>query len=152
MWFLIQRELLLQSKTIYANRQTSKNMIDLRKLARENKKGNPFSAMIIEKPTNRQIVAVNRVIIAKDPTAHAEIEAIRKAGRKGFNFENCVIICSGEPCPMCATAIAWAGIKQVHYLESHKIANAKGFCLDQDVQRVNRLLNLNLKISHKTRK
>ena len=124
-------------------------MIDLRKLAQANKKGNPFSAMIIEKSTNRSIVAVNRVTTANDPTAHAEIEAIRKAGKKGFNFENCTMICSGEPCPMCATAIAWAGIKEVLYLDSHKVANAKGFCFDQDVQRVNRLLNLGLKISRK---
>ena len=124
-------------------------MIDLRKLAQGNKKGNPFSAMIIEKSTNRSIVAVNRVTTAKDPTAHAEIEAIRKAGKKGFNFENCTVICSGEPCPMCATAIAWAGIKEVYYLDSHKVANAKGFCFDQDAQRVNRLLNLGLKISRK---
>jgi len=105
--------------------------------------------MIIEKSTNRSIVAVNRVTTAKDPTAHAEIEAIRKAGKKGFNFENCTVICSGEPCPMCATAIAWAGIKEVYYLDSHKVANAKGFCFDQDAQRVNRLLNLGLKISRK---
>jgi tRNA(Arg) A34 adenosine deaminase TadA len=121
-------------------------MIDLRQRAQANKKGHPFSAMIIERSTSRSIVAVNKVITAKDPTAHAEIEAIRKAGKKGFNFEDCIIICSGEPCPMCATAIAWAGMKEVYYLDSHKIANEKGYCFDQNVQRVNRLLNLGLKI------
>jgi guanine deaminase len=121
-------------------------MIDLRKLAQANKEGNPFSAMIVERSTNRSIVTVNRVITAKDPTAHAEIEAIRKAGKKGFNFEDCIMICSGEPCPMCATAIAWAGMKEVYYLDSYKVANKKGYRLDQDVQRVNRLLKLGLRI------
>jgi len=126
-------------------------MIDLRQRARTNKKGHPFSAMIVERSTSRSLVAVNKVISAKDPTAHAEIEAIRKAGKKGFNFEDCVMICSGEPCPMCATAIAWAGMKEVYYLDSYKVANEKGFCFDQDVQRVNRLLNLGLRISRRAR-
>ncbi|HUW48099.1 MAG TPA: nucleoside deaminase [Patescibacteria group bacterium] len=126
-------------------------MIDLRQRAQANKKGHPFSAMIVERSTSRLIVAVNKVITAKDPTAHAEIEAIRKAGKKGFNFEDCVMICSGEPCPMCATAIAWAGMKEVYYLDSHKIANSKGYRFDQDVQRVNRLLNLGLRIGRSAR-
>ena len=122
-------------------------MEDLRKLAQANKKGHPFSARILEKSTGRSVVVVNRVIAKKDPTAHAEIEAIRKAGEKGFNFEDCTIFCSGEPCPMCATAIAWAGMKRVYYLDSHKVANNKGVDFVRDVQRVNRLLNLRLKIS-----
>jgi guanine deaminase len=126
-------------------------MIDLRRRAQANKKGHPFSAMIVERSTSQSLVAVNRVITAKDPTAHAEMEAIRKAGKKGFNFEDCVMICSGEPCPMCATAIAWAGMKEVYYLDSYKVANEKGFCFDQDVQRVNRLLNLGLRISRRAR-
>ena len=121
-------------------------MIDLRKLAQTNKEGHPFSAMIVERSTSRSIVAVNRVIAAKDPTAHAEIEAIRKAGKSGFNFEDCIIFCSGEPCPMCTTAIAWAGMKEVYYLDSCRVANEKGYSFDQDVQRVNRLLKLGLKI------
>ena len=92
-------------------------MEDLRKLAQENKKGHPFSAIIIEESTGRSVVAVNQVIAKKDPTAHAEIEVIRKAGDKEFNFDDCSIICSGEPCPMCATAIAWAKIKKIYYLQ-----------------------------------
>jgi guanine deaminase len=121
-------------------------MIDLRKLAQANKEGHPFSAMVVERSTGRSMVAVNRVIAAKDPTAHAEIDAIRKAGKKGFNFEDCTMICSGEPCPMCATAIAWAGMKEVYYLDSYKVANKQGYRFDQDVQRVNRLLKLGLRI------
>ena len=121
-------------------------MEGLRKLARENKNGNPFSARIIENSTGRSVVAVNQVDVKKDPTAHAEIEAIRKAGKEGFNFEDSTIYCSGEPCPMCATAIAWAGIKKVYYLDSHKVAKESGFDLDQDVYHVNKLLNLGLDI------
>jgi len=124
-------------------------MVDLRKLAQANKKGHPFSAIIVERSTRRSVVAVNKVVAARDPTAHAEIESIRKAGRKGFNFEDCFIVCSGEPCPMCATAIAWAGISEVYYLDSYKVAQRKGFCFDQDVQRANRLLKLGLKITRK---
>ena len=115
-------------------------------IAQANKRGYPFSARIFEKSTRRSVVAVNQVTAKKDPTAHAEIEAIKEAGRKGFNFKDCTITCSGEPCPMCATAIAWAGIKEVHYLDSHEVANEKGYSLDQDVHRVNKLLNLGLKI------
>ena len=122
------------------------NVEDLRKLAQTNRKGYPFSAIILEKSTGRRAVAVNQVIATKDPTAHAEVEAIRKAARKGFNFEDCIIVCSGEPCPMCATAIAWAGMREIHYLDSYELANEKGFLFDQNVHRVNRLLNLKLKI------
>ncbi len=122
-------------------------MEDLRKLARINKKGYPFSAKILEETTGRSVIAVNQVIAKNDPTAHAEIEVIRKAGENAFNFEDCVIISSGEPCPMCVTAIAWAGIKTVYYLDSYKVANAHGFVFDQDVHRVNSFLNLGLTIN-----
>ncbi len=122
-------------------------MIDLRRRAQANKKGHPFSAMTVERYNSRFVVANNKVTATNDPTAHAEIEAIRKAGKKGFNFEDCIIICSGEPCPMCATAIAWAGMKEIYFMDPYKIANKKGYRLDQDVQRVNRLLNLGLRIS-----
>jgi tRNA(Arg) A34 adenosine deaminase TadA len=122
-------------------------VVDLRQLARENREGYPFSAMIIEKSTGRSVVAVNRVEFAKDPTAHAEVEAIREAGKKGFNFSDCRIISSGEPCPMCAAALAWAGIREVYYLDPCTVAVEKGYCIDQDAQRVNKLLNLGLTIT-----
>ena len=122
-------------------------MEDLKKLAQINTKGYPFSAKILEETTGRSVIAVNQVITKNDPTAHAEIEVIRKAGENGFNFEDCSIISSGEPCPMCVTAIAWAGIKKVYYLDSYKVANDKGFNFDQDVHRVNQILNLGLTIS-----
>lgn len=53
---------------------------------------------------------------AKDPTAHAEITAIRMAASKlNGNFDNCMLVSTHEPCPMCSTAIVWAGIKQVAF-------------------------------------
>ena len=90
-------------------------MEDLRKLAQTNKNGYPFSARIFEKSTGRSIVSVNQVITKRDPTAHAEMEAIRKAGENGFNFKDCTITCSGEPCPMCAGATYQCGISRVVY-------------------------------------
>lgn len=52
----------------------------------------------------------------KDPTAHAEMNAIRIAsGRVKGDFSNCMLVSTHEPCPMCATAIVWAGIKQVAF-------------------------------------
>ncbi len=122
-------------------------MIDLRQYAKENRKGYPFSAMIIEKSTGRSLLSVNRVTSTRDPTAHAEVEAIRKAAKKGFNLPDCRIISSGEPCPMCAAALAWAGIKEVYYLDPYTLAVEKGYSIDQDVHRVNKLLNLGLTIT-----
>jgi len=53
---------------------------------------------------------------SKDPTAHAEIEAIRIASRRvNGDFDNCMLVSTHEPCPMCATAIVWAGIKRVAF-------------------------------------
>jgi tRNA(Arg) A34 adenosine deaminase TadA len=121
-------------------------MNDLKRLAKNNTKGNPFSAKIVEESTGRTITAVNEVLVSKDPTAHAEIMAIRKAGEQGFNFRDSVIYCSGEPCPMCATAIAWSGIKKVYYHDSYKVANNGGFAYDQDVHQVNKYLKLGLDI------
>jgi tRNA(Arg) A34 adenosine deaminase TadA len=53
---------------------------------------------------------------------------------------------------MCVTAIAWAGIKKVYYLDSYKVANDHGFIFDQDVHRVNRFLKLGLTISQLDKK
>jgi len=54
--------------------------------------------------------------ISKDPTSHAEINAIRQASAqvKG-DFSECMLVSTHEPCPMCSTAIVWAGIKQIAF-------------------------------------
>jgi len=71
----------------------------------------------------------NRVVEGGDPTAHAEVEAIRAAcARLGTHrLEGCVIYCSCEPCPMCYAAIRWARIPRVVFAASRRDAAAIGF-------------------------
>jgi guanine deaminase len=91
--------------------------------------GGPFGAVVVA-PNGRVVArAHNRVIATKDPTAHAEIEAIREAssalGR--FDLSDCEIYASSEPCPMCLAAILWARIPRVYYGCTHEQAEAAGF-------------------------
>lgn len=90
--------------------------------------GGPFGAVIVK---NGKIIARsgNNVLSANDPTAHAEIEAIRKACDKlnDFQLENCTIYCSCEPCPMCLGAIYWARPSKVFYANARKDAANIGF-------------------------
>lgn len=87
-------------------------------LAVENIKngGGPFGAVVVK---DGQVVAtgVNRVTANNDPTAHAEVSAIRAACTKlgTFDLSGCVIYSSCEPCPMCLGAIYWAHIDKVYY-------------------------------------
>jgi tRNA(Arg) A34 adenosine deaminase TadA len=71
----------------------------------------------------------NSVTSAKDPTAHAEVEAIRAAckalGR--FDLKGCTIYSSCEPCPMCLGAIYWARLDALYFAASHKDASQAGF-------------------------
>lgn len=78
--------------------------------------GGPFGAVIIRE--NKIISkAHNTVIQSNDPTAHAEINAIRLASQqlKNFNLSECILFTSSEPCPMCLAAIMWSGITTVYY-------------------------------------
>jgi len=99
-------------------------------LAGENieKGGGPFGAVIVR---NGEVIAeaVNRVTLENDPTAHAEVEAIRQAGKVLGNFDlsDCEIYASCEPCPMCLGAIYWARIPVVYYASDRKEAEAAGF-------------------------
>lgn len=92
------------------------------------KEGGPFGAVIVK---NGKIVAVgnNRVIATNDPTAHAEIVAIRRASKKlgRFDLSDCEIYSSCEPCPMCCAAIHWAKIPVMYYGATRKDAAAIGF-------------------------
>lgn len=82
----------------------------------KNEKGGPFGAVIVK---NGEIIStgVNKVTAVNDPTAHAEIEAIRAACKAldTFILEDCEIYSSCEPCPMCLSAIYWARIGKVYY-------------------------------------
>ena len=88
----------------------------------------PFGAVISK---NREIISesTNRVVLSHDPTAHAEILAIRKASAllKSHDLSECVIYTSCEPCPMCLGAIYWSGIKKVVYAAESLDAAKSGF-------------------------
>ena len=113
-------------------------------LKNHNTYGNPFSAYIYNTKTKKEIFTSNLVKALKDPTAHAEMIALREL--KGMNPEDCYIVSSGEPCPMCLCAIACAGISKVYYLDSWEIAVNKGFSLDRSSKEVNEFLDLGLDI------
>lgn len=93
--------------------------------------GGPFGA-IIAKDGVMIAEASNSVTIDSDPTAHAEVNAIRKACQRlaTFSLEGCEIFCSCEPCPMCFGAIYWARISKIYYSNNRKDAAAIGFSDD----------------------
>ena len=100
------------------------------KLSIENVKrgGGPFGA-IIAKEGKIISTGVNLVTKNNDPTAHAEINAIRKAARKlgTFDLSGCEIFASCEPCPMCLGAIYWARLDKLYYGNSKIDAKKIGF-------------------------
>ena len=71
----------------------------------------------------------NKVTSTNDPTAHAEVVAIRDACHflNSFQLEGCTIYSSCEPCPMCYSAIRWAKIKKIYYCNTRKEAKSIGF-------------------------
>jgi tRNA(Arg) A34 adenosine deaminase TadA len=90
--------------------------------------GGPFGAVIV-KDGNELASGVNQVTKAKDPTAHAEVTAIRNAAQKlnDFNLSGCEIYTSCEPCPMCLSAIYWARIDKIYYANTKTDAKNSGF-------------------------
>lgn len=93
-----------------------------------NSGGGPFGAVIAR---NGEIVAEgsNNVTLHHDPTAHAEVSAIREACRKleTFDLSGCDIYTSCEPCPMCLGAIYWAHIDKIYYANDRRDAADIGF-------------------------
>jgi len=91
-------------------------------------RGAPFGALVVQ---HGDVVAeaTNRVHATDDPTAHAEVMAIRKAcstlGRSDLG--GCTLYTSCEPCPMCAAAVYWARLDRVYYAVSHARAGTVGF-------------------------
>ena len=90
--------------------------------------GGPFGALVVK---DGEVIAegFNQVTTANDPTAHAEVMAIRDACRKlgAFSLAGCAIYTSCEPCPMCLAAIYWARIERIYYANSRGDAAAIGF-------------------------
>ncbi|HSM40733.1 MAG TPA: nucleoside deaminase [Afifellaceae bacterium] len=90
--------------------------------------GGPFGAVITR---NGEVISEgwNQVTSSNDPTAHAEVMAIRKACEKlgTFSLEGCEIYSSCEPCPMCLSAIYWARLDRLYFANSRDDAKAIGF-------------------------
>ena len=78
--------------------------------------GGPFGAVIV-KDGDVIAAAGNSVTLDNDPTAHAEVNAIRRACSllDSFKLDGCVIYCSSEPCPMCLGALYMAGVSRIYY-------------------------------------
>ncbi|MBC7914783.1 MAG: nucleoside deaminase [Pyrinomonadaceae bacterium] len=90
--------------------------------------GGPFGAVIVKDGTVLAKSA-NKVALTNDPTAHAEISAIRKASKKlnSFDLSGCIIYTSCEPCPMCLGAIYWSRISKIYYANTKHDAADIGF-------------------------
>ncbi|MEM8908457.1 MAG: nucleoside deaminase [Bacteroidota bacterium] len=102
--------------------------IRLARTGMENNEGGPFGCVIVK---NGQIIGRgnNRVTSTNDPTAHAEIVAIREACQTlgHFQLEDCVVYTSCEPCPMCLGAIYWARPSKIFFACSRTDAAAIDF-------------------------
>ena len=102
--------------------------IELAAKSAKSGKGGPFGAVIVK---DGKVIAKahNTVTTSTDPTAHAEVNAIRKACKKlkAFQLDDCVIYASAEPCPMCFGAIYWARPKAIYYAADKDIAARAGF-------------------------
>ena len=90
--------------------------------------GGPFGAVIVR---DGKLIAkgANRVVPNNDPTAHAEVVAIRNACRElqTFDLSGCTVYTSCEPCPMCLSALYWAGVSAIFYGNTKEDADRIGF-------------------------
>jgi tRNA(Arg) A34 adenosine deaminase TadA len=101
--------------------------------------GGPFGCVIVK---DGEIVGrgQNQVAAHHDPTAHAEVEALRDAGQRlgTENLSGCTVYASCEPCPMCHAALLWAKVSAVYYATTHEEAARYGFSIhfiQEDLQR-----------------
>ena len=94
----------------------------------QNKDGGPFGAVIVK---DNEIISAshNTVLRDSDPTAHAEVNAIREASKKlnTYDLSDCILYTTCEPCPMCLSAIIWSNIKEVYYGATKEDAANIGF-------------------------
>lgn len=100
------------------------------KLSHDNidKGGGPFGAVIVK---GDEVISTgaNSVTLLNDPTAHAEVLAIRNACAqlKDFRLTDCIVYSSCEPCPMCLSALYWAGVKKIFFANTKEDAAAIDF-------------------------
>lgn len=104
--------------------------------------GGPFGAVLVRRG---QIIARgwNQVLASNDPTAHAEVMAIRAACRKlrRFHLADCELYTSCEPCPMCLAAIYWAQLRRVYFANTRRDAARIGFSDDLIYREISRPLS-----------
>jgi guanine deaminase len=102
--------------------------IELAQEAMRRNRGGPFGAVVV---VGGEIAGegANAVLATNDPTAHAEVMAIRDATakRRNFSLQGGTIYTSSEPCPMCLAAIYWARLGRVVYGSSRDVAASAGF-------------------------
>ena len=110
------------------NTEFIKIAVQLSKEGSDNNKGGPFGCVVVK---DGKIIGkgYNRVTSTNDPTAHAEIVAIREAceNLNAFQLDGCEIYTSCEPCPMCLGAIYWARPDKVYYANTRDDAANAGF-------------------------
>jgi len=103
--------------------QTRRFLSQAIELARENleKGGRPFGAVIVR---DGEVLAcgVNEILATNDPTAHAELMAIRSASKRlgSPRLDGCAVYASGHPCPMCMAAMRLAGVAEIYYAYSNE--------------------------------
>jgi guanine deaminase len=90
--------------------------------------GGPFGALVVA-PGGRVFEGTNRVTASNDPTAHAEVVAIREAcrGLGTYQLSGCVLYSSCEPCPLCLSAALWARLDRVYFAADRHDAAGAGF-------------------------
>ncbi len=110
------------------NKNFLKQAIALSELKMKAGVGGPFGAIIVK---DDQVIAEgwNQVTSTNDPTAHAEVVAIRKAAHAlgSFDLSGCEIYSSCEPCPMCLSAIYWARLNKIYFANTRHEAAKIGF-------------------------
>lgn len=93
------------------------------------REGGPFGVVIVDCDGKVIAKAHNQVLAHHDPTAHAEIQALRTAGQvmQTHDLKGCSLYSTCEPCPMCLSAIIWANIREIYYACDRKAAAGIGF-------------------------
>ncbi len=110
------------------NAELMREAIRLARAGFRDGRGGPFGAVIVQ---GGRIIGrgCNEVLASNDPTAHAEVTAIREASRLlgRFHLDDCELYASCEPCPMCLGAIYWARLARVYFAATRADAGAIGF-------------------------
>lgn len=128
------------------------NIESLKNLSKDFREGGPFGAVVVK---DNEIIGRghNQVIKNNDPTAHAEVLAIRDACKNidSYNLEGCTLYTSCYPCPMCLSATIWSNIKEIYYGNTREDAEDIGFrddyiydfienkCTDNNIAKLNQI-------------